>query len=240
MPSSSDQRAPAIVLDLDDTLYLERDYVRSGIAAAGEWVRRILGVDGFAEAASAMFADGRRERLFDAAFAMLGIDASPALIGRTVYEYRRHRPSIGLAPDAGDFLDRRAGASLALITDGWALAQRMKIAALGLGNRAIFPIVFTDDWGRSYWKPHLRAFAFVEAALGKDRDFVYIADNPAKDFLAPRMLGWRTVQIQRPERLHRREPPSPDHRADLTIVSLDQLDEAIGLLAEQREALPVD
>lgn len=223
MPSSCKHPGGAIVLDLDDTLYLERDYVRSGIAAVGAWVGKTLNAVGFVEAAAALFEGGRRERLFDAAFAEIGIDASAALIARATYEYRRHRPTISLTADAEDFLDRTAAIPLALVTDGWALSQRMKVGALRLRERSIFPLVYTDDWGRDYWKPHVRAFAHVAATLAPCSSFIYVGDNPTKDFLAPRALGWRTVHIARPERLHRPEPPSPAHQADLTITSLDQL-----------------
>ena len=38
-----------VVFDVDDTLYLERDYVRSGFRAVGVWASRWLGLSGFAE-----------------------------------------------------------------------------------------------------------------------------------------------------------------------------------------------
>lgn len=38
----------AFVFDIDDTLYLERDYVRSGFRAVGEWARDRFGCDDFA------------------------------------------------------------------------------------------------------------------------------------------------------------------------------------------------
>jgi putative hydrolase of the HAD superfamily len=58
--------------------------------------------------------------------------------------------------------------------------------------------VLTDRWGRTYWKPHERAFLAIEAALeARGAACVYVGDNPAKDFAAPRRLGWRTVRIRR-------------------------------------------
>ena len=38
-----------LVLDIDDTLYLERDYVRSGFKCVGEWVNDRLGLSEFSE-----------------------------------------------------------------------------------------------------------------------------------------------------------------------------------------------
>lgn len=225
---------PVIVLDLDDTLYLERDYVRSGITAVDTWVRRVLQLGGFGEAADASFAAGRRDHLFDAAFEMIGVEAAPSLISRVVYEYRRHRPQIRLTPDSRRFLGSFASFPLALVSDGSALSQRMKVSALALRDRLSL-IIYTDDWGRPYWKPHVRAYQHAQATLGAGRPFIYIADNAAKDFAGPRRLGWNTIQIVRRERLHRGAPPTPEHRADLVIESLDELTAAVvrGLVVDR-------
>ena len=37
-----------VVFDIDDTLYLERDYVLSGFAAVGPWARDWLAIPDFA------------------------------------------------------------------------------------------------------------------------------------------------------------------------------------------------
>ena len=37
----------------------------------------------------------------------------------------------------------------------------------------------------------------METFAGRPDGFVYVADNPRKDFIAPRALGWRTVRIRR-------------------------------------------
>ncbi len=44
--------------------------------------------------------------------------------------------------------------------------------------------------------------------------FIYIADNPVKDFAAPHHLGWSTVRIRRAGGLHSAETradPAPDY-----------------------------
>lgn len=213
-----------IVLDLDDTLYPEETYVRSGIAAVSDWAEREMGIQGIAAEADALRSAGITERLFDRALANLGVAPRPALVAALVAEYRSHRPDISLAADAEEFLRGDHGFGFALVTDGYQVAQRRKIEALGLDRFAIDPIICTDDWGRDYWKPHPRAFEAVEASRSNDRcAFLYVADNPAKDFVAPRALGWRTVQIDRPGAIHVRTPPTPDHRADLLIHSFAEL-----------------
>ena len=213
-----------MVFDLDDTLYLERDYVRSGFTAAGRWAER-HGIAGLGAAAWAAFENGHRGDIFDRALAGLGIAADATLIAGLVRAYRRHRPDIMLAPDAAAWLAAvRPDTALALITDGPAASQSSKVAALGLAARGFAPIVLTARLGRRYGKPHPRAFELIQRAYGLAADrFTYVADNPAKDFLAPGRLGWRTVQVARPERLHRGEAPSPGYRAGSVIETLGAL-----------------
>jgi putative hydrolase of the HAD superfamily len=214
----------AVVLDLDDTLYLEEAYVLSGLAWLSDWLERETGIGGFQAEAETLRRMGIRDRLFDRSLAELGVTPAPAFIDLLVEKYRSHPPTISLAIDAEAFLAADHGFALALITDGHAVAQRAKIAALGLERFDIHPMICTDELGPDYWKPHIRAFAAVELYYRGECDaFVYVADNPAKDFLAPRRLGWRTIQIDRPGAVHSRVPPGAEYRADMRIHSFDEL-----------------
>jgi putative hydrolase of the HAD superfamily len=55
----------ALVFDLDDTLYPERDFVLSGFQAVSGWLRLQGGVEGFYDRALATFERGVRGRIFD-------------------------------------------------------------------------------------------------------------------------------------------------------------------------------
>jgi putative hydrolase of the HAD superfamily len=215
----------AVVFDLDDTLYPERDFVRSGLQAADRWLAAERGVAGLLDHAWRRFAAGERGRLFDQALADLGLAAEPALIAALVGAYRDHRPAIALAPGIGELLDslRRRG-PLALLTDGWHRTQRRKVEALGL-ERWCRPIVYTDLWGREHWKPSPKGFLAIQAELGlAPPQLTYVADNPVKDFRAPRALGWRTIRLRRPTGEHAlRQAASPADDADRVIVDLGEL-----------------
>ncbi len=50
----------SVVFDVDDTLYLERDYARGGFEAAAAHARARFGVDDFATRAWALFEQGLR------------------------------------------------------------------------------------------------------------------------------------------------------------------------------------
>lgn len=218
-----------IVCDLDDTLYLERDYVASGFRAVGEWAEMQLSLPEFGKVAWQLFEAGHRERIFNLALQELGADEDSRLIEQMVSVYRGHEPTIKLQDDVSRFL---AGASalggLALVTDGFREAQQNKIAALNLEQLGFSPVVVTDIWGREFWKPHPRAFRWVDECFQcSSCNFVYIADNATKDFLAPNQLGWTTVQISRTGGLHTKEPPTADHAPALFIDSFDQLPDVL-------------
>lgn len=214
----------AVVLDLDDTLYLERDYVRSGFKAAGKWYADKTGLQGLEQTCLDLFAQGRRSDIFDAALANLA-SFDPADIAKLVDIYRSHEPSITLAEDARRyFATLRPGRRHAIITDGHAATQQAKVRALGLDN-LVDHLVYTGQWGRDFWKPHLRAYEAVEQKFGlATSSMVYVADNPTKDFVTPRARGWWTIQLARPERVHLLEAPTPDHAAHFTLETLDGLD----------------
>lgn len=212
-----------VVFDLDDTLILERDYVRSGLQAVGSWLEEVHGVRGFAPVAWASFEAGVRGRTFDVALARLGIEVTPALIAELVSLYRSHGPDIALLPDAAAILDQvRARYATALVTDGPAASQRAKVGALRLG-RHVEHIVVTDEHGQGYSKPQPLAFQLIERRTGcLGGTCVYIADNPEKDFAGPKRLGWSTVRVRRPGGLHASVPSGSD--IDCEVEELTQID----------------
>jgi putative hydrolase of the HAD superfamily len=195
-----------VVFDIDDTLYLERDYVRSGFAAVGAWARRSLGVPDLADRAWAAFEAGTRSTIFDAALEPTGIEVTSELIARLVSCYREHQPDITLLADARaclDGLDVGGGSTAAaVITDGPLASQSAKANVLRLANWSQ-NVILTEALGPGFGKPHLRAFQLVEERLGVAGErCVYVADNPAKDFKGPRTLGWATIRVRRPRGLH--------------------------------------
>ncbi len=52
---------------------------------------------------------------------------------------------------------------------------------------------------------------------------VYVADNPAKDFVAANALGWRTVLVKRPDALYADCPAPEGGRPQAVIDTLGAL-----------------
>jgi len=189
-----------VVFDMDDTLYLERDYVRSGFRHVARSFANAAGVS-----AEALFdwlwtdfeAGGRGDTLDRLRAAFPGLQES-VTTAEMVAAYREHAPSI--TPLAGvkallDSLEQR-GVRLGLLSDGPLVCQRNKMAALELGDR-FQPALLSDAWGREYWKPHERGYAQFAAQWGLAPDrLIAIGDNPEKDFVTPRRLGWLTIRVR--------------------------------------------
>ena len=210
-----------VVFDLDDTLYPEREFVFSGFQAVEEWLQEKHRVPGFADVARKIFAAGRRGKIFDEALPLLGMQPTPERVAELLEVYRMHQPRIGFFPDAAEILEW-AGRhfQLALITDGYAAVQARKIRALGL-EKYISRRVITDELGREFWKPSLEPYRRVMAqSPGPADGYVYIGDNPRKDFIGARQLGWRTVRVRRAEGEHADYQPIATEAAEAEIVNL--------------------
>lgn len=190
----------AIVFDLDDTLFPERDYVLSGFAAVDQWLREKRGITGFFVSAERLFSDGNRGHIFDDVLAQQGIADATNLVPELVAVYRSHIPKISLHADARSMIERFHGKyKLGLITDGYAAAQRRKVEALGV-SEWFDSIIYTDDLGRENWKPSPLSFQLTMERLGVvGEKCVYVGDNPRKDFAAPNALNWQTVWVLREE-----------------------------------------
>ena len=216
----------AIVFDLDDTLYPERDYVLSGMRAVAVWAQSELGLPAdrsFAELRW-LFENGVRGDTFNRWLAIHGRQAD-GLVAAMVEAYRRHESQSALEPQVRDLLGRLGrDYRLGMVTDGYLKVQQQKVAALGLQPH-FQAIVYSDAFGRDAWKPSRRSFDVVLDRLSVPAvEAVYVADNPAKDFSGARQVGMATIRIRRPDGLHRDlEPATAERAADAEIVRLADL-----------------
>mgnify|MGYP001309683498 FL=1 len=218
-----------LVFDLDDTLYPEASFNRSGYRAAGRWAEQSLGLTDFGATLVELFDDGRRGDVFNAALTAHGRPADEATVARLVEVYRTHTPELTPFEDAIWALAHYgAQAPLGLVTDGYLRVQQAKVAALGIANR-FRQIVYTDALGgQEFWKPNPAGFAAIERAVPEAKAFVYIADNATKDFIAPNARGWRTIRIVRPLGEHRASQSPVGGEPHDDILSLMRLPDLLG------------
>ena len=208
-----------VVFDLDDTLYAERDYVRSGYEAVGEHLAAKLGRDEpFADWLWRRFCGGQSDRVFDALAEQFDLSLSANDIKELVEVYRNHTPTIQPRKGVIELLTQLAGKyRLALLSDGFLPAQQLKLDALGLADR-FEQVIFTEALGRESWKPSPAGFELIADRMGVPHAACcYIGDNLAKDFIAPNALGWRTVCLRLPDPIHTHPAPDggdPQHTTD--------------------------
>lgn len=203
-----------IAFDLDDTLFLEIDFVRSAY-------RRICGSSNDRILSEMMKAQTPAEAFDIACSSIPNMD-----LRNTLSIYRNHLPDILLDEKVRVLLEwlKSSGHNLALITDGRSVTQRNKIRALGL--TAYFSddsIFISEEWGHEKTDD----YSFKRLMnIYSDEPYIYIGDNPAKDFLIPNKLGWITVCIRdKGENIHNQNfsELSSEYLPEIVIDDLCQL-----------------
>lgn len=222
-----------VIFDLDDTLFDEIDFCRSGFRAAARHLATLSdrhSADVIFDVIWKCFITGDCGSTFDLALAELGIPGEPSLIHALVEIYRTHAPRLTLPPESREVLDElKDRYTLGLLTDGFLPTQRLKVQALGI-EHYFQAVMYTEELGREHWKPSPLGFQrLLEALDARPDQAVYVADNETKDFIAPNRLGLLTVQLLRPHGLYRQPSPLPDAAPKRRI---DKLGKLAKLLAE--------
>ena len=225
-----------VVFDLDDTLYDEIEYCKSGFTAVAEFLANRsefasanpttvqVETGRITEALWEQFSTGNRTKTFNRALDKLDISYDDKLILELIEVYRQHKPTITLPPDSRDTLcELSKKYTLALLTDGFLPEQQLKVQALGI-EQYFKSIVYTEQLGRECWKPSPAGFENIIRTLeARPENTVYVADNEKKDFIAPNKLGFVTIQILRPARLHTSVREEPESKAQHIIGKISQL-----------------
>lgn len=194
----------AIVFDLDDTLYSEKEYVASGYHQIS---RLFLGHEqevfdqlwiAFTEKKNAIDVMLQAQDMY-----------SDEMKEKCLRIYRYQQPDIRLYDGVTDLLTelRREGLKLGLLTDGRVEGQWAKIDALGL--RDLFDeIIVTDEQAghgdvMKFRKPNSICFKIMERRLDVPVEkMAYVGDNLRKDFQAPQVLGMKCVYFRNEDGLY--------------------------------------
>ena len=148
-----------VIFDLDDTLYSEKQYVRSGYKA----VAKLLGDEALADRLWTYFENGKPA--IDELLNELGC------MGRKeecLEAYREQIPEITLYDGVVDLILelKSKGIKVGIITDGRVSGQKRKLQALGL-DKLIDDIIITDELGGTQFrKPCDIAFRIMQRRWG--------------------------------------------------------------------------
>jgi len=211
------------VSDLDDTLYSEIDFVNSGCRA----IARQLSAEGFMSESDALGVIQRAGSIasgFDDLARIVAEKGRGEAFGveRMLEIYRYHAPSIALRAEVKETFEclRAKGIGIGIITDGRSVTQHAKIKALGLDEFVCASdIVISEEIGAD--KNTDIPFRTLMSRHADEEKWLYIGDNPAKDFHWPNMMGWTTVMLENDgKNIPRQLPPLPaEYMAQHSIAS---------------------
>jgi putative hydrolase of the HAD superfamily len=208
-----------VVLDLDDTLYKEVEYVLSGIRAVTNQINSIYGSALSTELVDA-YLGGDRD-VWGLACSILRLPTQTK--DSFLWMYRLHLPAIGLRPHVVRWINdlQQAGTQLAILTDGRSVSQRLKLASLGLAD---LPVYISEEHGSEKPSPE-RFISIMKRWPGKR--YAYIGDNARKDFVAPNHLGWLTVGlVDDGTNIHpQRKDVEAEYAPKYWVENLEQVDE---------------
>lgn len=190
----------AVLFDMDDTLYPERQFVDGGFRAVARYLAgRFAGSEGaLADRLWALHARDGRGRLFDTLLGELGVDADPDLVLACLLVYRTHRPALQPFPGVEATLERlrSAGVRTGVVSDGHAAVQRRKLAGLGAIADRFDVVVMTDELGQAYAKPSPVPFRVACRLLDVPPSLTtYVGNDPRKDFRGARDAGLHTIRL---------------------------------------------
>ena len=176
-----------VCFDLDDTLYKEVDYLKSGYHEIADFVEKKSSSQDVYDKMIAWWEAG--ENVFQNLISSCHLDVT---VDDLLEIYRKHQPQICLDETTRRILNQlRQTCQLGIISDGRSVTQRNKIKALGLSEFFEWPDIYiSDEVGHLKTAPY--SFEKIMATY-PDCQYLYVGDNPAKDFLVPNRLGWITV-----------------------------------------------
>jgi putative hydrolase of the HAD superfamily len=187
----------ALVFDLDDTLYPEKDFMLSGCrAVAGHLAEKQICTleNAFSAMMGTLQTNGRHM-----VFPML-LERFPEAhlsISELVGVYRQHKPAIQLLPGYLGMLRKLSRVyRLGIITDGLPSVQERKVHALGLRG-VMDKIIYTWEYGSEKEKPHPLPFSLMLQYLRAEPGSVlYVGNNADKDCRGAHGVGMKYAQIQ--------------------------------------------
>lgn len=190
----------AVLFDLDNTLYPEIEFVKSGFRAVAHYLssRHYLDREALVERMLGILDREGRGKIFDTLLRDLDM-YSEETVRLLVFLYRSHCPTIPLYDETLPTLSllREKGFRLGVITNGMASVQRSKVRALGIAD-LFNVIIYTDEIGRDYWKPSTVPYQIALNLLEVEpSEAIYVGNDLAKDFLGANRLGVSTIQVKR-------------------------------------------
>jgi putative hydrolase of the HAD superfamily len=180
------------IFDLDDTLYNEIDFLKSGYRYIADILSVYIGTNIY----ETMFDDYRNgANVFKVIIEKYGSVIPFKKVHEIILVYRYHFPSINLDPETENFLRKLKlkDVQLGLITDGRSITQRNKLKSLGINNDFFSDIIISEEFGSE--KPNVKNYLYFNEKY-PEKEFYFLGDNTEKDFSVPAKLGWNSICLK--------------------------------------------
>lgn len=219
----------AVIFDLDDTLYPEIDYVKSGFKVVSKYVSKKINIECnqvFYKLLELFEQD--RKNVFNRL--LEPYDITNEVIEECIKLYRNHYPDIKLNEEIGGLLQllKENKFKIGIITDGRPEGQWNKIKALGLEKYCDYIIVTDELGGIEYRKPCEIPYKKMLQELGiQAQEAIYVGDNPAKDFITANKLGIFTIMFKNNKGLYSNLKMSNEYLAKTTVSEIIEIKELL-------------
>ena len=215
-----------IIFDLDDTLILEEEYIKSGFREVATELskKHNFSKESIFKKMIELFKEDSN-MLFNRLLETFDMQYTKEDITNLVKIYREHKPKIHLLPDAKNILNylHEKNYRMGIITDGYKETQRKKLEVLNISSY-FEHIIINDELGKEFWKPHSKSYELMkENFLSEYSNMVYIGDNLKKDFITPKNLGMKTIHIKRKEGIYNNVELPKEYQSEKIITNLNQL-----------------
>lgn len=187
----------AILFDMDDTLFDEIEYVKSGFWAVAAHLQqaRDLPADYSYPSMMAFFELEGRGAIFDRVIERFEVRRAEGLVAECIAIYRNHQPTVQpyrgvrqlLASISNDY-------KTALVTNGLPIMQERKLTALDVGQY-FDAVVYCEETGKPKPDPAglITALSLLDVAAA---DAVMVGDNPTTDGAAARAASIPFLRVR--------------------------------------------
>ncbi|MDG2007456.1 MAG: HAD family hydrolase [Alphaproteobacteria bacterium] len=187
-----------IVFDLDDTLYNEVEFIKSGYRYINKLVKKQFGIQIKYTPNKKQLIQSKTHIQFYIKKNKINFLSEIEILGLI----RNHKPTIKLSSHVLGLLSKlkKKNVTLCIVTDGRSITQNNKVNSLSLRDYFDY-ISISEEIG--FEKTNQIVFKKIMEKFPKTRYF-YIADNENKDFIAPKKLNWLTIGIRnKSNRIHK-------------------------------------
>lgn len=216
----------AVLFDLDDTLYPEVDYVKSGFKVVANFLSEKINLkekdiyNSFIHLFKV-----KKENVFNRFFDLINCK-NEELLHICIKIYREHFPNISLANEVMNVLEylKMKKYKLGIITDGRSEGQRNKIKALDLQKYFDYILITDELGGIKFRKPNKLSYIKILNELNVTPvKSVYIGDNPKKDFITAKKLGIYTIMVENNNSIYSQKDFPVEYLADISVKKIEEL-----------------